>query len=185
MTGSGVTGRMRNAYRAGAVAEGEAPALPGWWDGAARRWDEDGYAVGSATGNIAWAALALIALDPAHPDPAAGRLMRWVAATVARTAPVAGYAGGFYGEEPDPVRLAWQSTEQNTDAAAAFRALGMDGPAAVARGFVSAMWDASAGRFFVGTDGRVVERRLSGIDAELWPLIAFADAPAAWGRARG
>jgi hypothetical protein len=183
-------GRIRNAYRTGPVSADVAPALPGWWDTAAARWDEDPYQVGTATGNVAWAALALIALDRARPDPAdraaASGLMRWVARTTAVAMPVAGYAGGFYGEEPHPQRLAWESTEHNVDVAAAFGLLGDAAPgfgadAARARGFVVAMWNKD-GRFWLGTDaeGTAINRHGAAIDAELWPLIGISDPPAAW-----
>ena len=191
-------GRIRNAYRAGAVAAGVAPALPGWWDAGAGRWDEDPYQVGTATGNVAWAALALLALDKAAPDAgdrdAAAGLMRWVAGHAWVDGPVAGFAGGYFGEEPAPARLAWQSTEHNVDAAAAFGWLGRVSAdpqwgreAGRAGRFVAAMWDGSAGRFWLGTgaDGRGINRAGSGIDAELWPLIGIAGAPAEWQRARG
>ena len=36
--------------------------LSGWWDDKQNRWVEDPYQVGSDTGNMAWAMLALLAL---------------------------------------------------------------------------------------------------------------------------
>jgi hypothetical protein len=36
--------------------------LPGWWDAANKRWSEDRYQDGTATGNVAWVGLA-VALD--------------------------------------------------------------------------------------------------------------------------
>jgi hypothetical protein len=176
-------GRVRNAYRAGEVAADRSPALPGWWDVAAKRWDEDLYQVGTATGNVAWAALALIALNPVHPDPAAARMVRFVAETLAVSAPVPGYAGGFFGEEPLPTRQGWESTEQNADAAAAFRQLGMREAEAVARGFVAAMWDEKPGRFATGTDAVRVTYSGTGLDAQVFPLLAFPHATVEWGRA--
>ena len=99
-------GRLRNAYRAGpATGRGPYP-LPGWWDAAAARWTEDGYQVGTATGNMAWAMLLWIALGPPWRAPAE-RAADWVEAHV--RAPH-GYAGGFLGFEPAPQRLAWVST---------------------------------------------------------------------------
>jgi hypothetical protein len=188
-------GRLRNAYRVGPVARGTAPLLPGWWDQAAQRWDEDAYQVGTATGNVAWAALALLALDRVRPATsnraAAAGLMRWILHTTAVDAPVPGFAGGVFGEEPHPDRLAWQSIEHNVDAAAAFALLAPDDPsfpaaAARARSFVAAMWDPSSGRFWLGTDaaGRGINRAGSGIDAQLWPLIGIPDPPADWQRAK-
>ncbi|HQU01411.1 MAG TPA: hypothetical protein PLI12_03070, partial [Acetobacteraceae bacterium] len=43
-------GRLRNAYRAGAVSAGGIIALPGWWDAAQNEWLEDPYQVGSESG---------------------------------------------------------------------------------------------------------------------------------------
>jgi hypothetical protein len=180
-------GRIRNAYRAGSIVAGQPPPLPGWWDAKAARWDEDPYAAGTATGNVAWAALALIALDHAHASPpdhaAAESLMRWVATTTAVTSPVPGYAGGFFGEEPSPTRLLWASTEHNTDAAAAFHLLGMTSQATIAANFVAAMWDPKQGRFWLGTTGTAINHASSGIDAQLWPQIGVPSAPADWSHA--
>ncbi len=185
-------GRLRNAYRAGAVQPGRPPALPGWWNAPTRSWAEDPYAVGTATGNVAWAALALIWVGTPADRAAAVSLMRWVLTATATNAPLPGFAGGFFGEEPAPQRLGWASTEHNTDAAAAFGLLAGDDPAfagaaARAKGFVAAMWDKAAGRFWLGTNaaGTGVNRAGAALDANLWPLIAIADPPAEWNRARG
>ncbi|GMA76521.1 hypothetical protein GCM10025880_29380 [Methylorubrum aminovorans] len=62
-------GRIRNAYRAGPVRE-RPVLLPGWWDAANNRWFEDRYQDGTATGNVAWVALALLNLRDATQDPA-------------------------------------------------------------------------------------------------------------------
>jgi hypothetical protein len=68
-------GRLRNAYAAGAA--GHKPVkLAGWWDKAQNRWLEDRYQVGSDSGNMAWAMLALLALD--HTE-AAAKIGDWVA----------------------------------------------------------------------------------------------------------
>ena len=172
-------GRLRNAYRAGPVAADAAPALPGWWDAAAGRWDEDGYQVGTATGNVAWAALSLLAVGTSQDRAAAATLMGWVEHH-ARTA--RGYAGGVFGEEPHPTLLTWLSTEHNVDAAAAFAWLGQVASAAHASAFVAAMWDPTSGHFFIGTvdDGTTINRAVAALDAELWPLIGIHPAPADW-----
>ena len=168
-------GRLRNAYRAGVVGGGPV-ALPGWWDVAAKRWDEDAYDVGAGTGNLAWAAIALIWLDPPHPAAAAG-LMRVVAGWRAPTGP--GFTGGVVGEDREQTRLGYRSTEQNTDAAVAFRLLGMDDAARRARDFVVGMWRAGPGYFATGSGAGPVA-----LDAQLLPLLGFKSIPAAWGRAR-
>ncbi len=175
-------GRLRNAYAAGPV---ETPVrLGGWWDKAQGRWAEDRYQVSSDTGNMAWAMLALLALDPALHDPryrdGAVRIGNWVAAQGdARGA--GGFTGGFSGWEPSPSALSWKSTEHNTDLAGAFTLLSKatgdpawSDRAARAAAFVGAMWDAGCACFAVGTtDDGVTPNRILALDAELWPLLAI------------
>ena len=52
-------GRVRNAYAAGPVKDGTM-TLPGYWSVERKAWNQDGYQVSFATGNVAWAALALL-----------------------------------------------------------------------------------------------------------------------------
>jgi hypothetical protein len=172
-------GRLRNAYRAGAVpATGPYP-LPGWWDPAQARWLEDFYQVGTATGVVAWAMLLWIGLARATGEPrwraAAERVADWVERTVRGPR---GYYGGFIGFEPSPQRLTWVSTEHNIDLAAAFAALGRSASAAHARDFVAAMWNPAEARFATGLrpDGSVNDH--SAVDANLWPLLAAGANPA-------
>lgn len=187
-------GRLRNAYRAGALPAGPAP-LPGWWDAPSQRWFEDAYQAGTATGNVAWAALMLLAVyDSTHERrylDSAAALMGWVDATLFDAGPPGGFIGGYFGEEPSPTRQAWKSTEHNVDAYAAFSWLARLSndprwPVAArrARGFVEAMWQPREGRFVIGTrdDGRSLNSGPSALDAVLWPLIAVPDAPADWRR---
>ncbi|MGT2454055.1 hypothetical protein ACU4GI_12505 [Cupriavidus basilensis] len=187
-------GRLRNAYRAGALPPGPAP-LPGWWDTPSQRWFEDAYQAGTATGNVAWAALMLMAVyDATHERrylDSAASMMGWVDATLFDAGPPGGFIGGYFGEEPTPTRQAWKSTEHNVDAYAAFSWLARVSndprwPAAArrARGFVEAMWQPREGRFMIGTreDGRTLNSGPSALDAVLWPLIAIPDAPMDWRR---
>ncbi|APR94802.1 hypothetical protein PATSB16_14600 [Pandoraea thiooxydans] len=188
-------GRLRNAYRAGPLGPGPA-ALPGWWDAKSRRWFEDGYQTGTATGNVAWAALMLLAAYHASHDrrylDAAAKMMGWVDSTVYDATAPAGYNGGYFGEEPTPLRQTWKSTEHNVDAYAAFHWLArLTGQARWrtaadrARGFVAAMWQGPSGRFVIGTqnDGHTLNTAPSALDATLWPLIAIGNAPPEWERA--
>ncbi|EON16587.1 hypothetical protein C265_27015 [Cupriavidus sp. GA3-3] len=186
--------RLRNAYRAGPLPAGAVP-LPGWWDEPSKRWFEDAYQAGTATGNVAWAALLLLAVHEATRDAryldGAAALMGWVHATVPDTGAPAGYIGGFFGHEPKQTRQGWKSTEHNVDTYAAFSWLASqrndprwrDG-AARSRGFVGAMWQAREGRFIIGTrdDGRAPNAGPSALDAVLWPLIAIPDPPQDWRR---
>jgi hypothetical protein len=184
-------GRVRNAYRAGAVGPGPV-LLPGFWDAGARRWAEDAYQDGSATGNVAWAALALLTLHAATGGAddlaAARRLMAWI---VDHTQTTGGYRGGTFGFDPNQSAIAWMSTEHNIDVAAVAAWLYRVGGAAAdkavfdrARGFVERAFAAPAGRFLIGTtpSGALSDAAIV-LDVQLWPWMAIADAPAEWRRA--
>jgi hypothetical protein len=170
-------GRLRNGYLAGPVAD---PVKLGGWQGG-KGWVEDGYQVGSDTGNLAWAMLALTGLYQAG---AGGKYLGGasrVAAYVEKAFDAPGFTGGTYGEEPAPKRYTWKSTEHNIDLTAAFTALAhathdrnWTMRAQEARTFVAAMWDKSCGCFAAGTgpDGRTPNRFLA-LDAQLWPLLAM------------
>ncbi|HET9148802.1 MAG TPA: hypothetical protein VFN77_12175, partial [Acetobacteraceae bacterium] len=74
-------GRLRNAYRAGAMVR--PAALPGWWDEVRNRWLEDPYQVGSEAGPMAWAmllwtALAARRLNAARYREAAEQAAEWI-----------------------------------------------------------------------------------------------------------
>jgi len=186
-------GRLRNAYRAGAVSTG-ALELAGWWDSKAQRWLEDRYQAGSDSGNVAWAMLALLTLyantgDERYRDGAL-RLARWVESRV-DTRGAGGFTGGDFGHEPTPQHLTWKSTEHNTDLAAAFiwleRATAdahWQDRARVAQRFVAAMWQAGGGYFAVGVaeDGVKVNPLLA-LDAQIWPLMALPGAVRQYGAA--
>ncbi|KVT59114.1 hypothetical protein [Burkholderia ubonensis] len=186
--------RLRNAYRAGALPAGPAP-LPGWWDEPSKRWFEDAYQDGTATGNVAWAALALLTVHEATHEQryldGAAALMGWIdPGRLDATAP-AGYVGGEFGYEPKQIHQGWKSTEHNVDTYAVFRWLAertgdarWRTAADRSRSFVAAMWDARQGRFLIGTrdDGHSPNVGPSALDASLWPLLAIADAPPDWRR---
>ncbi len=187
----GPDGRLRNAYRAGAQAGRPLPPN-GWWDGAAGHWAEDPTQVGTATGNVAWAGLALLTLAEATGQPrwrdGARVLARWAVQHTADPRGPGGYAGGVTGYDDAPRRVGWKSTEHNTDLAALFGWLARSepdwaAPARVAQGFVAAMWDRAASRFFIGTlpDGITANRAGSALDAQLWPLL-LPGAPPDWRR---
>src|SRR3954465_13475206 len=79
---SGTAGRLRNAYRPGPVHDTPVPPM-GWWSDAEGRWNEDPYQVSTATGNLGWAALALLTVADATQDPeyvaGAARIAAWAA----------------------------------------------------------------------------------------------------------
>ena len=185
-------GRLRNAYRSGAVQDNKV-VLPGYWQKQGNYWSQDPYQTGTASGNSAWAALLLLTVydnthDTRYLDGAVAQL-KWIAAhTFNATAP-AGYEGGVFGYDNKQIVQHWKSTEHNIDIyAAATWANRERADAALARqaqmagAFVAAMWDARQQRFFVGTgeDGKTIDRNKSGLDQEIWPLLAFQPHPPAW-----
>ena len=188
-------GRVRNAYRAGPLADGK-PVLSGYWDAGRNQWIADAYQVSTATGNVAWAALLLLNVDRVAPSPrytdAAARLLAWTEQRTRATADPDGYQGGWYGwGTGDSAQKAqtWKSTEHNIDIAmtAAWAARGSARPeqarqAGVALAFVSRMWSATEQRFYIGTkeDGATIATTGSGLDAQLWPLLAAPPGQCAW-----
>jgi hypothetical protein len=181
-------GRLRNGYLAGPVGPGPVK-LAGWWDEKQNMWVEDRYQVGSDNGNMAWAILALLALDRATQDhrfrDGAARIGGWIRQWRDTNEPQ-GFTGGTFGHEPAPIVEPWKSTEHNTDLAAAFaglaRATGDAGwrqEARAAEHFVHAMWRADCGCFAVGTvqDGKTANPYLA-LDAQTWPLLALPGAAA-------
>jgi hypothetical protein len=174
-------GRLRNAYLAGPVGDGPVK-LPGWWDEGAKRWFEDRYQVGSDTGNMAWAMLALLSVEgeDTRYRAAALRIGGWVAGRGDPRGP-GGFTGGTFGHEPEPQAIRWKSTEHNTDLAAAFGRLAerTGDPvwrerAQAAERLVEAMWGQDCACFAVGTgeDG-VTRNPLLALDAQIWPLLAL------------
>ncbi|WP_079545535.1 hypothetical protein [Bradyrhizobium lablabi] len=180
-------GRIRNAYRAGPAGEG-APALPGWWDDKQKIWAEDPAQDGTSTGNVAWAALALLTLHQATKQESfladAEHLIDWVIANVSSGS---GFRGGFHGYDPQQVPLTWISTEHNVDVYAAatwlFRLTGEQkyaDAASQARRFLDRAFDAD--HFLLGTkpDGSLADSGMLALDVQLWPWMAVLDAPARW-----
>ncbi len=168
-------GRLRNAYQAGSMSQ---PAkLPGWWDAKSKVWREDPYQVGSQTGPVAWAMLLWTALGQTK---AANRAADWLDDQL--RAPQ-GYYGGFYGFEPNPIKLDWQSTEQNTDLMAVFGKLGRSDDANHARAFVAEMYDKVRGEFNAGVSPNGTRNPLLAADAGVWPYLAGAGEPRAARRA--
>jgi len=185
--------RLRNVYRAGAVAD--KPLPNGWWDARENRWVEDAYQDGTATGNVAWAALALLALHDVTGDvrwrDAAAKLANWIVANTADARGAGGFSGGIDGFDAAPKKILWKATEHNIDLAAMFAWLDRAGAPGdwkkyvkQASDFVAAQWDAASGHFFVGTlpDGVTPNRSTSGLDAQLWAQL-LANARPEWRRA--
>ena len=185
--------RLRNTYRAGAV---EAQPLPnGWWDRKAGRWFEDAYQDGTATGNVAWAALALLAMHDATSEvrwrDAAVKLANWIVANTSDMRGAGGFSGGTEGFDAAPRKISWKSTEHNIDLVALFAWLDRTDAKGEwkryeqqARGFVDAQWDETTAHFWIGTltDGHTPNRGVSGLDVQLWAQL-LPDANKRWQRA--
>ncbi|GFZ94016.1 hypothetical protein [Dyella caseinilytica] len=185
-------GRLRNAYRSG-VIQSDKIQLPGYWQSNGNYWSQDPYQVGTATGNVAWAALLLLTVydsthDRRYLDGAVAQL-NWIQThTSGGTAPPA-YEGGLFGYDNAQQAQHWKATEHNIDvyAAATWAARetgnsALTQQAKLAASFVNAMWDNAQHRFLVGTldDGKTLSRDKSGLDAQAWPLLAFEPHPTAW-----
>jgi hypothetical protein len=195
-------GRLRNAYLGGDLAcpPGWAPngvvgaaRLPGRWDAAKKRWNEDQEQVSTYTGNAAWAVIALVAASERLHVPAylaaAERLGEWIATQCKDQRGAGGYLAGYQGWEPAPKKLQYKSTEHNLDCVAAFRRLASATQAMIwekravhAQTFVHAMWDAKAGCYRTGTreDGITVNTDAVPLDAQAWAVLVLGkDAKAA------
>ncbi|MEO8938579.1 MAG: hypothetical protein ABI277_00255 [Burkholderiaceae bacterium] len=187
-------GRVRNAYAAGLIRDATVK-LPGYWNAARKAWNQDAYQASFATGNMAWAALTLLeAYRQSHHAPylaAARHVLDWTRKNTLDTTAPAGFIGGYFVDPPDLIRQDWKSTEHNTDLAAAWTAVDRIAPdvdaraqAAIASAFVGSQWDGNEGRFLIGTgpDGQTSDHDRSGLDAQIWPLIALPSPPADWMR---
>ena len=193
--------RLRDAYRAGAVV-GDKPLPNGWWDAQRKHWVEaaqqysGSYQEGTSCGNVAWAALALLALHEASGEmrsrDAAAHLAQWVVAHGSDMRGAGGFDGGIESFLLKPRKALWKSTEHNIDLAALFGWLDRisasggdwDAQARHARDFVAAQWDAASGHFWMGTtaDGLTPLRSPSALDVQLWAQL-LPNAPIKWRRA--
>lgn len=192
--------RLRDAYRAG-IIKGDRPLPNRWWDAKRKRWIDaahdysSAYQDGTSCGNVAWAALALLALHDATGDTrwrdAALHLAGWVVANAADARGAGGFNGGIEAYLLVPKKALWKSTEHNIDLTALFDWLARiaapgnwNAQAAHARNFVAAQWDAASGHFWMGTtaDGTTPLRTPSALDVQLWAQL-LPDAPREWQRA--
>jgi hypothetical protein len=136
-------------------------------------------------GDMAWAGQALVQLYASTGRKAylrgAEAIGNWVQAHCYDTRGPGGYTGG---EAANGQKIEWKSTEHNIDLYALFSLLAREtgdpawsARAAWARRFVTAMWDAKAGRFDVGTtsDGAVSNQVEVPEDVNSWSYLAFRD----------
>ncbi|MES2171829.1 MAG: hypothetical protein V4479_14100, partial [Actinomycetota bacterium] len=141
-------GRFRNAYRSGRAVDS-----------------------GTATGNQAWAAIALLRLGTVSGTSryrfAAESAGEWIAETQLSRL---GFTGGV---DQTGRAFGWKATEHNADAVALFRALGWRQFADSAEAFVASMF--TGGHFVTGTtgDGVTANPRPVPLDAQAWPALAL------------
>ncbi len=144
---------------------------------------------GSATGNMAWATLALVHAYESLGDPdylqAARRLGQWTYEQTYDLRGAGGYTGGFTGSPPAQTRIQWKATEHNIDLYVAFMKLfETTGDskwlrrAMHAKHFVQAMWNQAGGHFWTGTleDGATINPAPVPQDAQSWALMALGEA---------
>jgi hypothetical protein len=188
-------GRLRNTYQAGdlKVPPGWTPngregtcRMPGWWDPESESWFEDPEFVGSGTGNIAWAMIALLN----YYEKWGGEqyltsvitMGNWIETHTHDTRGAGGYTGGYTEWEPTPTKFLWKSTEHNIDLYVAFERLYLitndekwQERAQHARNFVEAMWNDGEGFYWTGTgeDGETINETVIPLDGQTWTLMAF------------
>ena len=137
----------------------------------------------SDVGNMAWVGQALVQLYAKTHDASylngALRIARWLQANTYDTRGSGGYTGGYTAMGR---KIEWKSTEHNIDIYAFFKMLATesgesqwDTYAAWAKRFVASMWEARAGRFYVGTldDGVTPNAPFKPEDVNSWSYLAF------------
>ncbi|MBN1391470.1 MAG: hypothetical protein JW947_01555 [Sedimentisphaerales bacterium] len=194
-------GRLRDTYQGGdlVLPPGWTPngnentvRMTGWWDPNDNKWCENAGFVGTSTGNLAWAIIALLSFYEQVSDSnyldAAKALGQWIENNTRDSNGPGGYSGGYEGWEPTinnpsgQTKLSWKSTEHNLDVYVAFMRLHdlagepnwLNG-ALHAQTFVNAMWDANEGHFWTGTmdDGVTINKSNIPLDVQAWAVMAI------------
>ena len=198
-------GRLRNAYASGELIDPgcDCTRLPGESTGARQKFVEDEAAAGTDTGNISWAAIALLqahrrlgARSDGRYLAAATRLAQWIVAHARVADELGGFSGGYEGHERaagDPAgqaRADWRSTEHNIDAYALFRQLAATvaarstserdywlGQARHARIFVERMRSAQSEPWHLWTGsqpgGTAINRSPIPVDIQAWAVLGM------------
>ncbi len=192
-------GRLRNSYMSGDLLGQDGKArLPGWWDDKANAWYEDKVQVSTNTGNLAWVMIAFLRYyQDIEPDPvylnAAITLGDWILDNTYDSIGIGGFTAGYEGEEPDPAKLTYKSSEHNIDLYSAFMNLYQITKdykwlesAYHALRFLEAMWDEVEGHFWIGTtpDGQKPWNDIPEIqpmDVNTWGFMALGT-PEIYGR---
>jgi hypothetical protein len=141
------------------------------------------YFLGSSTGDMAWAGMALAQIYAATRQSkylaGALKLGNWIYANTFDTRGSGGYTGGFDGGLN---KLPYKSTEHNIDTYAFFSMLArLSGDsswsprAQAALTFIQSMWNASGGFFWTGTTNDGVTANTSNIpeDVQDWSFLAL------------
>ncbi len=194
-------GRLRNAYQAGDLilfpgwkphGKENTVRMPGWWDPNSNQWYEDKFQVGTHTGNLGWAMIALLSYYEKKGGEkyleAAIKMGEWIERECRDDRGAGGYTGGYEGWEETAnnpegqAKLLWKSTEHNIDVYVAFMKLyhitkedvWLD-RAIHAKGFVEAMWDAPERHFWTGTleDGVTINKDILPVDVNTWGLMGL------------
>lgn len=188
-------GRLRNAYMAGDLVTppGWLPngrertcRLPGWTDSETGIWQESGEHVGSGTGNLAWAMIALLNYyqrwGGAEYLEAAITLGEWIDLHTRDERWQGGYMGGYNDWEPTPTLQLYKSTEHNIDLYVAYERLYLitgetiwHERAQYARDFVEDMWNETDGHYWTGTywDDPKIFTDVIPLDPQTWAHHAF------------
>jgi hypothetical protein len=190
-------GRLRNAYAGGELIDPHlgATRLPGVYEFDKHLYLEDESAAGTDTGDMAWAALALVQAHALLPkragDPyliAASSIGRWIIDHTRVEDGPGGFSGGVQGFEraagnPEgQQRRGYRSTEHNIDLAALFEKLAAaSGPdesrrwneqAGHAREFVESMRSGEGGPIWTGTSvGSEINKSVIPLDTQTWGVL--------------
>ncbi len=177
-------GRLRNAYSARQLIDRDTGRanLPGFWNADTLQWQEDREQVGTHTGNMAWAGIALAQYFNSYGGEAYKTAAIAVGSWIQNHAFAedAGYSGGYAGWEPDAERLLWKSTEHNLDVYACFIWLHIiTGDrdwlqrSRHARRFVESMW--AGDHFWIGTrpESGVIDKDRPALDVQAWSVLSF------------
>ena len=167
-------GRLRNAYGPEHLFDANGvPNIQTW---------------GSASGNQAWAGMALAHLahvtkDTKYRDGAL-RIGEWLLRETKDTRGRGGFTGGY---RSDGTKIEWKSTEHNIDMVGLFGMLHQltkdrkwHHARKHARKFVKSMWDEKEGRFHIGTesDGVTINRdEYVPEDVQSWGYLALLSEP--------
>jgi hypothetical protein len=186
--------RLRNAYM-----NGDIQSFPGWMSGKNQPfarlfnfcspqtslWVEDVFSNSSATGNMAWAIMALCEVYHNSKQEkyltAAKQIGDFILTLKGRSD---GFTGGYEGAEGHETRQTYLSTEHNIDLIAAYSMLykltgagKYQAAAADAKRFVLSMYDSQKKCFYTGTagDGVTINREVLPLDCNTWALLALKD----------